>query len=78
MIGSNSYTNSHEVNFFLKFARYLFNQGYHQHQITLLVTYREELLELQKVKLFIIIIKILALKNILFASCNNFGFLNPH
>ncbi|XP_025408044.1 NFX1-type zinc finger-containing protein 1-like isoform X1 [Sipha flava] len=50
VIGSNSYKNSHEVNFFMKFARYLFSQGYHQHQITLLVTYREELLELQKIR----------------------------
>lgn len=57
VIGSNSYKNIHEVNFFIKFARYLFSQGYHQHQITLLVTYREELLELQKVKLFIIFFK---------------------
>lgn len=34
----------------MEFARYLFHQGYHQNQITLLVAYREQLLELQKVK----------------------------
>lgn len=49
MNSSKSYKNSHEVNFFMRFARYLFSQGYHQHQITILVTYREQLLELQKV-----------------------------
>lgn len=39
----------HEVNFFMEFARYLFKQGYRQNQVTILVTYREQLLELQKV-----------------------------
>lgn len=33
----------------MEFARYLFKQGYHQSQVTILVTYREQLLELQKV-----------------------------
>lgn len=46
----------YEVKFFMEFARYLFKQGYGQNQITLLVTYREQLLELQKViNIFIII-----------------------
>lgn len=49
MVGSNSYKNMHEVFFFMEFARYLFKQGYNQSQVTILVTYREQLLELQKV-----------------------------
>lgn len=39
----------HEVFFFTEFARYLFKQGYQQSQVTILVTYQEQLLELQKV-----------------------------
>lgn len=34
----------------MEFIRYLFYQGYHQNQITILVTYKDQLLELQKVK----------------------------
>lgn len=33
----------------MEFARYLFSQGYCQNQITILVTYQEQLIELQKV-----------------------------
>ncbi|VVC44292.1 P-loop containing nucleoside triphosphate hydrolase [Cinara cedri] len=50
VIGSNSYKNIHEVKFFMEFARYLFNQGYRQDQITILVTYQAQLLELQKIR----------------------------
>lgn len=39
----------HEVLFFMEFARYLLKQGYSQSQVTILVTYRAQLLELQKV-----------------------------
>lgn len=33
----------------MEFARYLISQGYRQNQITILVTYRDQLLEFQKV-----------------------------
>jgi len=33
----------------MEFARYLTSQGYRQNQITILVTYRDQLLEFQKV-----------------------------
>jgi len=36
----------------MEFARYLLKQGYVQKQITILVAYREQLLEFQKVNLF--------------------------
>ncbi|XP_025196987.1 NFX1-type zinc finger-containing protein 1-like isoform X1 [Melanaphis sacchari] len=49
-IGSNSHKNIHEVKFFIEFARYLTSQGYHQNQITILVTYRDQLLEFQKIQ----------------------------
>lgn len=39
----------HEVLFLTEFTRYLFKQGYHQSQVTILVTYQEQLLELLKV-----------------------------
>lgn len=64
MIGSNSYKNIHEVNFFMEFARYLFYQGYHQNQITILVTYREQLLEFQKVKMYELQIKIMMINRL--------------
>ncbi|XP_060835003.1 NFX1-type zinc finger-containing protein 1-like [Rhopalosiphum padi] len=49
-IGSNSHKNIHEVKFFIEFARYLISQGYRQNQITILVTYRDQLLEFQKIQ----------------------------
>ncbi|CAI6350819.1 unnamed protein product [Macrosiphum euphorbiae] len=49
-IGSNSHKNIHEVKFFMEFARYLTSQGYRQNQITILVTYRDQLLEFQKIQ----------------------------
>jgi len=33
----------------MEFARYLIKQGYQQNKITILVTYRDQLLEFQKV-----------------------------
>lgn len=33
----------------MEFARYLTSQGYRHNQITILVTYRDQLLEFQKV-----------------------------
>lgn len=49
-IHSNSHRNIHEVKFFIEFARYLIKQGYQQNKITILVTYRDQLLEFQKIQ----------------------------
>ncbi|XP_060861498.1 NFX1-type zinc finger-containing protein 1-like [Metopolophium dirhodum] len=49
-IGSNSHKNIHEAKFFMEFARYLTSQGYRQNQITILVTYRDQLLKFQKIQ----------------------------
>ncbi|XP_050430378.1 NFX1-type zinc finger-containing protein 1-like [Adelges cooleyi] len=50
VLGSSSYKNMHEVRFIMEFVRYLLRQGYRQDQITVLVTYKDQLLEFEKIR----------------------------